>query len=363
MKIAIIHDVLVEFGGAERVLQSLLRLYPTAHVYTSYKDDAMVRAHFPFLSKTNLFCSPFQKIPFIQRAYLFQFAAPFVWKRLDLEQYDVVISSSAYLLANTIEVKHPVHIQYIHGPPKNLFHIGPKTQIQMLLPLSPLLAHAYRRSLGQYGNVAVCSKHIQETLRSICGISSEVIYPPVVVPTEHSRTGVGRYYVIISRIDASKGIEIAIQACNLLQVPLKIAGSSIDAQYEQHLHRIAGPTIEFLGFQDDAQQAILYRHAIALICTAGNEDFGITPVEAMAHGIPVIAYYGGGLKETVINKRTGIFYFEHSSASLMSVLKTFDPEKFNPGAIRQFAKKYSEVNFHKRIDAYIQQALLSHKER
>jgi glycosyltransferase involved in cell wall biosynthesis len=233
----------------------------------------------------------------------------------------------------------------------------------MILPLSPMLARLYKKSLRKYKNIIVCSKHIQQSLGNVCGVSSEVIYPPVIIPAQYHQTRQGLYYVIISRIDASKEIEIAIHACNVLRVRLKIAGVSIDVQYERYLRHIAGPTIEFLGFQDDAQQLELYRHAIALLFTARSEDFGITPVEAMAHGVPVIAYCGGGVKETVIDKKTGVFYSEHSVAALVTVLETFNPKRFNPIFIRRHAEHYSEANFHKHMGLYIQNALLNRKNR
>jgi glycosyltransferase involved in cell wall biosynthesis len=205
----------------------------------------------------------------------------------------------------------------------------------MILPLSPMLARLYKKSLRKYKNIIVCSKHIQQSLGNVCGVSSEVIYPPVIIPAQYHQTRQGLYYVIISRIDASKEIEIAIHACNVLRVRLKIAGVSIDVQYERYLRHIAGPTIEFLGFQDDA----------------------------MAHGVPVIAYCGGGVKETVIDKKTGVFYSEHSVAALVTVLETFNPKRFNPIFIRRHAEHYSEANFHKHMGLYIQNALLNRKNR
>ncbi len=360
MRIAIVHDTLTEFGGGERVVQALLDMYPQAHVYTAFTDHAVVWKFFPELSADRLHTSWVQHTKLTSRGYLFQFLSSFIWKSFTLEQYDVVISSSAFFLSNTIRVTRPVHIQYIHCPPKNIFGLSVQTPIQKIIRYSSLVAKQYRLAIKSSPHVLVNSKHIQEELRRLFQVPSTVIYPPVYIPQTFERDKLQRYYLIVSRIDESKKIELAIQACNYLQLPLKIVGKSNDDRYERYLRSIAGPTIEFMGFCDDWAIRNLYKNSIAFLFTPPCEDFGIAPVEAMGYGVPVIAYYGGGVKETVIQGKTGMFFYQHTAQALIRTLHKFQSKKFNPSLIHQYVKKFNQRKFKKKIEAYVERAVSNH---
>jgi len=349
MKIAIAHDSLCEFGGAERVLQSLLRLYPDAHVYTAYQDDRFVKNFFPSLSGRNLFVSPIQQLRLAQWGYLFQFLMPICWRTFNFEGYDAVISSSSYLLSNTIRVKKPVHIQYILGPPKNIFDLASPNPTQKVIPYTTYLAKQYENALNQGMCVVSISHHIQQLLNHMFKIHSDIIYPPVTIPRHAPSSHVGSYYLTVCRLDDTKEIEILIFACSKLSVPLKIVGSGTDNQYIHYLHSLAGPTIEFLGFQNDSKIRQLYKHAIAFLFSPRAEDFGIAPVEAMAHGVPVIAYHGGGAKETVIEGQTGAFFYSYTPNALVRAIRRYTPERFNRQTLYNYAKQFNEQRFHKEM--------------
>jgi len=354
MKVAITHDILVEYGGAERVLQSLLHIYPEAHIYTAYLEESVLDKFSPPLLRKNIHVIPTKRFGLEPISYLFQPLSPLFWKSLQLEAYDIVISNSAFFLCNTINVWHPLHIQYVLCPPKNIFDLVSKTPMQKIINYAPFLARHYVGALRRYPYVIADSKHIQSLLRRISGVSATVIYPPVQVPRSYHRSKHRDYYLIVSRIDEQKDIEIAIEACSRLRVPLKIVGSASDGNYIPKLRKIAGPTIEFLGFLEDTKIYHLYERAIAFLFTPKSEDFGIAPVEAMAHGVPVIAYHGGGVKETVADGITGKFYYTHSTEALMRVIRQFDSMRYSPSVLHAAAQTYSVSSFENHLRQYVQ---------
>ncbi|MBI4065117.1 glycosyltransferase [Candidatus Gottesmanbacteria bacterium] len=359
MKIAIVHDSLVEFGGAERVLLALLELYSDAHVYTGYADKAFVQTFFPDLEWSRVHPSWVNGTIIAKHGSLFQCISPFVWRSFNLEQYDVVISATSYLAANMVVVKKPAHIQYIQSLPKNLFGLDPTFWLQKIVPYSWFVTKLFRRSLLSTPHIITNSEHTRHVLYEKTGVWSTVIYPPVDIPRSLPKRKRLQYYVCVSRIDRAKSLEISIEACTRLKLRLKIVGTTNEPKYEEYLRSIAGPTVEFLGFLSDEETHKLYMSAIAFIFPAKNEDFGIAPIEAMAHGVPVIAYHGGGLKDTVIPGKTGTFFYEHSGDSLVNVLRTFRRESFSASKLYKYAQLFSKQTFKDQINQYIHHIMTS----
>ena len=356
MKVAITHDILVEFGGAERVLQSLLHIYPGAKIYTAYLDRLVLENFTPPLSPKNIFVIPTRLFGLKPSSHIFQLLMPFLWQSLNLEENDVVISSSSFFMSNIIRVRRPLHIQYIHCPPKNIFGLSSKTPLQKLINYAPLLKRQYVWALRQYPHIVVNSRYTQRVLRRISGVASTIIHPPVYVPASFPQTSQRDYFLIVSRLDKLKNIEMAIRACIKLGVPLKIVGEASDGNYLPQLRQIAGPNIEFLGFKKDTDVRALYRRAIAFIFTPRTEDFGIAPVEAMAYGVPVIAYFGGGAKETIIHKKTGVFYFQYTQEALVRAILMLRSIRFSPSYIHAAAKKFDMIQFERRMSQYTKES-------
>lgn len=357
MKVALIHDSLVEFGGSERILRILLQVYPDAHVYTAFAAKKFLTQHFPRLPADRLHTSWIQPLPFTNHTSLVQALAPAIWSRFDLSGYDVVISHAHHLMCNLVDAHTAVHISYIPSPPKNIAGLAPATPLQAVIPYHRYIRPRYRQALASTPYVLTNSRHMQKILHAMYNVSATVIYPPVDVPKRHRAPRGGRWYLMVTRMEPDKSIEIAIRAANILRIPLKIAGISNTPPYERYLRSIAGPTVEFLGFQPDAEISKLFAHSIAFLFPSKNEDFGIAPLEAAAHGVPVIAYYGGGAKETIIEGKTGLFFRHHTPESLADGVLRLKRKKFIPDVLIKHAIPFNENRFRKEFSSYVASAL------
>lgn len=354
MKIAIVHDSLVEFGGAERVLLAMLATFPSADLYTSVADRPLAQKYF---SSHRIVTLPIPQSYFYHHTSLFQIMAPVIWKTLNFEGYDLVIASAGHLMANLVHVEKPVFVQYIHSPPKNIFSLEDPTPLQRAIPYAPFIKRAYIHALHAARGIMTNSLHTQDTIQAIGGMSSVCIYPPVSIPRRPPKKKQGDYFFIVSRLDRSKSIELAIEACNKLGEHLYIVGVSNEPAYERYLHQIAGPTIKFVGFQPDERLDEYYAHAKAFLFTPKNEDFGIAPVEAMAHGVPVVAYYGGGAKETVTEGETGVFFRQHSSAALIKALRRFHWQDYDASLLYARAKQLDKRIFQRELRKVVSEVL------
>ena len=170
------------------------------------------------------------------------------------------------------------------------------------------------------------------------------------VPNSKVPSTEGDYFLIVSRLSAYKNIDLAIRACNQLRRPLKIVGAG---RQEKYLKSLAGPTIEFLGFVDEFQLNKLYQGCLAFLYTTADEDFGLTPLEANAHGKPVIALRSGGVKETMVEGQTALFFEEPTTASLIAALNAFDPKLFSAAALTANAQRFSQERFQKELKEFI----------
>jgi len=345
MRIALIQDILTETGGTERVLQSLTKVFPNAHVYTLCYNNKILKHLFPHLRPSAVHASWAQNTPLAARGSLLQCLSPFLWRAFDFTQYDVVISNPNYFMSNLICLGGFVHIQYIHSPPKNLYGLCAPAPLQRFIPYAPILRTLYTQAVKSTPYVVVSSQHRKTMLYNLFGIKATLIYPPVQIPDRIPPKSRGLYYLCISRIDPDKSLDLVVEACSRLRLPLKIVGTGTDTSYATRLRKIAGPSIEFLGFLSDHDIYKLYASAIAFLFPSKDEDFGIAPIEAMAHGVPVIAYNGGGAKETLLHGKTGEFFYQHSERALAKLLQHFQPEQFTTKILYEHARKFSEEHF------------------
>ncbi len=341
-------------GGTERVLYTLLKIFPQADVYTLSTSESALQ--YLKLNARNLYSAPINKIKLLEnKNSIIQLLAPLFWSSLKLKDYDLVISSSSFGLANTVITRSVPHIQYIHSYPKNLYDSSEKLIFQKFFPYHLFLRKIYEEAIHSSPFILTNSRHMKSLLKKMFNITSKVIYPPVNISNNPPMIKSRDYFLYIGRLDKTKSIDLSIMACNKLKLPLKIIGEGPDLN---RLRRMSGPTIEFLGFIPDRQLRKYYEKTIAFLFCAKNEDFGIAPLEALANGVPVIAYYGGGLKETIQNYKTGIFFYNHKVESLIKVIKCLDEYNFAPDYLRKYAKKYSEDRFIIEFKNYIKEYVL-----
>jgi glycosyltransferase involved in cell wall biosynthesis len=304
LSVAVVHDSFIYLGGAERVLESMLELFPQADVYIPlisrpYLQKLQTR-HRVFTSALNHIRPPEKYLSWLKPLVLMY------WADLNLNKYDLVLSSSHSFSAKSVKVGQPtVHLSYIHTPPRYLYSEFNEMSWLKKAPFKWLsagvLAWLRRQDVRTARRVNVLianSKTTQARIKKYYQRQSLVIYPPVQLPSfMPPRSTKPSYYLFHSRLVKQKGAELVISTFNQLGKPLMVVGTGPE---EKRLKSIATKNITFLGFVPDNQLAKLYAKTKALIYTSIDEDFGLVPVEAMAHGVPVIAFNSGGVRETVL---------------------------------------------------------------
>ncbi len=367
MKIALVHDQLQEFGGAERVLVALHDLFPDAVVYTSFYSPKTLGNHAKKFVGWNIKTSWAARIPFLNKLYSpLRFITPYIWESFDFSDYDLVISSSgSYMCKGVITRKPTRHISYIHHPPRYLYgyETGTLNELRkytLFKMYAGFLNHFLRiwdfSSSQRPDQIIVNSLETQKRVQKFYKRDSVVIYPPVAIPEKINPADYKpEYYITISRLQFAKHIDVLIKAANKKKFPLKVVGIGRD---EKYLRGIAGPTVEILGSVPDEKLEYLFQHAKAFLFAAKDEEFGIAPIEAMGRGIPVIAYESGGLIETVEDGKTGYLFDElneDSVISKVSKLENLSDREYQKMRInaRAAAEKYSLKNFNQQVIEFI----------
>ncbi|MFA9289113.1 MAG: glycosyltransferase [Weeksellaceae bacterium] len=363
MKIAIVHDQLQEFGGAERVLVALKDIFPEADVYTSFYNPETLGIHAEQFKDWNIITSWADKVPFLKKLYSpLRFITPLLWEPFDFRSYDLVISSAgSYMCKGIITRPETLHICYLHHPPRYLYNYETAIEWQKHLIIKiygNIINHDLR--IWDYlssQRVDYFVANSEETKRRVVKLyrrDADVIYPPVSIPATSNLqlpTSNDGYYITTSRLARAKHIDVLIEAANKQKFKLKIIGKGRDADY---LKSLAGPTVEFLENVTDEQFADIYRGAKAYLFAAVDEEFGIAPIEAMGHGIPVIAYASGGLIETVQEGKNGYLYHDLSPTALIEkikILESLSEKEYTAMSkhARTSAEQYSFENFKKQL--------------
>ncbi len=365
MKVALVHDYLNQMGGAERVLMAFHEIFPDAPIYTSIYDPQRVD---PAFQKMDIRTSFMQKFPLVTKhhqPYLPFY--PFAMESLNLRGYDLVLSSSSAFAKGVITRPETMHICYCHTPMRWCWNYDEYVEREQLGGMArrvlPFLITGLRiwdqtnsmRVDHFIANSPVIAERIQKYYRR------EAVFIPPPVDAQRfsfdSTTQPEDYFLILSRLIPYKRIDLAIQACNKLHLPLVIIGGGRD---EERLKKMAGPTIRFLGRLSDAEVLHYYAHCRAFLFP-GEEDFGITPLEAQASGRPVIAYGAGGALASVVDGVTGIFFKQQTVESMANVLATFDERAFDPQTIRNHALEFDTPRFHRRIQQFIEAKMSTRK--
>lgn len=369
MKVAIVHDQLQEFGGAERVLVSLKKIFPEADVYTSFYNPEMLGIHRENFNGWNIITSWADKIPFLKKLYSpLRFLTPLIWESMNLNKYDLVISSSgSYMCKGVVTRPETLHISYLHHPPRYLYYYETAVEWQKYWPIKVygnLINHDLRQwdylSSQRVDHFIANSEETRLRVQKFYRRDAEVIYPPVDIPDTQSiknwKLEIGNYYITVSRLARAKHVNVLIEAANTYGFKLKVVGTGRD---ESYLKSIAGPTVEFVGSVTDSELTDLYKNAKAFLFSSVDEEFGIAPIEAMGYLLPVIAFASGGLKETVKEGENGYLFNKLDKESLIEKIKLLEklaPEKYLQmrNSARNTSEKYSQENFKKNILNFVQ---------
>lgn len=359
MKVALIHDHLAQDGGAEKVLKVLCDIFPEAPIYTLLYEKENVSKNF---KDKHIETSIIQRMPGGVKHYRWYLPfMPIAVEFFDLSDYDLVISDASAFAKGVITHTDTLHICYCHTPTRYLWSDSHKyikelnynKYFKKLISLLLSYLRIWDRAAADRVDVYIAnSKFIAQRIRKYYKREATVIYPPVDLDNFYISEKIDDYFLAGGRLVPYKRFDLVIEAFVKTGKKLKIFGSGDDLG---RLKTIAGDAknIEFLGRVDDAMQAKLYSECQAFI-NPQEEDFGITPVESMASGRPVIAFGSGGVKESVINHVTGEFFNEQNPEALVRILDKFNVNNYNSKIIRQQAEKFSTEIFKSELKKFIE---------
>ena len=358
MKIALVHDYLVQYGGAERVLEAFAEIFPKAPIYTMVYDKKLMGKAF---SGKKISTSFLQKIPLVGSHHrLFPLLMPMAIEQFDLSKYDVVLSDSNSYAKGAITMPHTLHITYCHTPMryawddchKYLREFKYSNLTKKFVPFAMNYIRMWDKiSADRPDKYIANSKFVASRIKKYYNKNASIINPPVSAEKFHISKNAEDYYLMVGRALPYKRFDIAVKAFNELKFPLKIIGKGPEMN---KLKKYANSNIEFLGYLNDKEISDYYSKCKAFIFPP-EEDFGITPLEAMASGRPVIAFRGGGALETVVENKTGLFFNEQTPRSIMDIIKDFDSRKFNPKEIRNRALDFDRELFKKKIKKFVEE--------
>ena len=367
MKVALVHDYLNQMGGAERVVLAFHEIFPDAPIYTSIYDPKRVDPAFQKMDIRTSFMQNFPLVTKHHQPYLPFY--PFAMEKLDLRGYDLVLSSSSAFGKGVITKPETMHICYCHTPMRWCWNYDEYVEREQLGKVARSILPFMITGLRTWDQTSAMrvdyfianSPAVAQRIQKYYRREAVIIPPPVEAscfvfdPTAQPED----YFLIVSRLIPYKRIDLAIEACNRLHLPLIIIGSGRD---EGRLKKLAGPTIRFLGRLSDAEVLSYYTHCRAFLFP-GEEDFGITPLEAQASGRPVIAYGAGGAPASVVDGVTGVFFHQQTVESLTDVLASFNQWAYDPQTIRNHALEFDMPRFHRRILQFIEAKLSEGKKQ
>lgn len=365
-KIAIAHDWLTNMGGAEKVVINFKQIYKEAPIYTvSYNEKNLDKE----LKNIDVRTSFIQNLP--KGNVKHQMYLPFMptaWEQFDFNEYDVVLSSSSSCAKGIITSPDTVHICYCHSPMRYAWEFyNEYMEREKMGKIKKFLVKYIMNYIRIWDRVSADrvdyyianSKNVAKRIYKHYGIQADVIHPPVKGSYFNISDVDEDYFLMVSRLVPYKRVDLAVEAFNELGLPLVVIGGG--SQLE-NLKSIAKPNVKIMGRQPDEVIKEHYSKCRAFIFP-GEEDFGITPLEAQASGRPVIAYGKGGALETVIDDQTGVFFEEQTVESLKNAILKFETLHWDKQKIRKHALEFDEKIFKEKISKYVELKYEKHKEK
>lgn len=361
MKIALVHDYLNDFGGAERVLRVLADMYPDAPIYCAFKvsgstaereffDRKIRESRWAWLIRHWRLYSPLR------------FLLPLIWRSIDLSDFDVVITSCSGYIARGFRVsKKTKVIAYCHTPPRFLYGFETSIDMQKHWPVrvyAVIVNHFLRLfdfwSAQKVDEWIVNSENVRRRVAKFYRKDSKIIYPPVEVEKiikASENVKKENYFLIVSRLVGAKGLEKTVVAAKNLRFNLKIVGGS--AGYSKVENDLKKLKAELLGQVSDDKKYEIYAKAYGFIALARQEDFGMTVVESQAAGTAVIAFNGGGFRESVIDGKTGILINDTDERTIEKAMKHFNSIKWDRKELQKNARRFSREKFESQISELV----------
>jgi glycosyltransferase involved in cell wall biosynthesis len=358
LRVALVHDWLTNQGGAERVLWAFHQAYPDAPIYTSvYNAAAMTQ-----FAQCDVRTSFLQNWPLAQKKHqLYPKLRQIAFESFDFSEYDVVLSTSSAESKGVITGTNTLHISYLHTPTRyywsdyDRYLASPgfgwmNPIVRFILPRMISSLRHWDYAAAQRPDILLAnSQYVAARIKKYYGLKAAIIYPPVSVDRFRSDVPKEDYYIVVSRLIPYKRVDLAVVAARDNDLPLIVIG---DGSERAKLELVAGPKTKFLGRLSDEEVAQYYERAKGFIFTA-EEDFGITPLEAQAAGMPVLAFGKGGALETIIDGKTGMFFKEQTRESVTEALALFEKQQFKASDCREQAQKFSEERFINEIQAEV----------
>jgi len=359
MRVAIVHDFLMQMGGGEKVVEVLHGMFPDAPIYTSVYDPNAMPAYY---RTWDIRTSFMQRLPLKHITHrLALMLYPMAFESFDLSQYDLVISSSSAFAKGVITQPHTLHLCYTHAPMRYAWSARTYLCNERASRLARLLLAPGLHYLRLWDVIATSrvdrfianSNAVQQRIEKFYRQPSDVVFPPVDTSRFSISPEVEDYYIIVSRFVPYKRLDLAVEAFTRLGLPLKVVG---EGRQKEALQVHAGKNVEFLGRVDDLELPRLLARARAYIMP-GEEDFGIAPVEANACGRPVIAYAAGGALDTQCHGVTGVLFREQTVESLCDAVREAERIHFDPKVIRDCALQFDTCAFEANIRRIISSEL------
>jgi len=358
LKVALAHDYLNQEGGAERVARVFCDTYPDSPLYTSLYDAAAMD---PSWRDRDIRTSFMQRLhPSLRVAKGLLPLYPFAFEAFDVSDYDVVLSSSSTFAKGIQTGPKTCHVCYCHSPARYawMYHdyvsamrLGRAGRAVLPAVVSPLRVWDFTAA-QRVDHFIANSRNTAARIAKFYRRESTVLHPPIDVESFAPASSTAPYFLVLARLLPYKRIDVAVEAFNRLGWPLLIVGDGPDAA---RLRGLAGPTVRFAGRVDDAEARHHLRHCRALIWP-GEEDLGIAPLEALASGRPVMAYRAGGAVETLVEGVTGRFFDRQTPYALMDVLRSFDPDGYDPAVLRAHVAEFDVRIFKRRLRQFVETA-------
>jgi len=363
MKIALVHDYLIRFGGGERVFLNLRKIFPKAEIFTLLYNSEKMGRYFP---NTKIHTSFLQNFPLSQKHHrLLSPLMPAAVESLDLRDFNLVISSSSAFIKGLVLRPKTIHICYCHNPARFLWDYALQYDGGPLF-LKKILFHYLRMwdksAASRVDYFIANSKATAQRIKKYYNQEAKVIYPPVNLRTRplNEARPLNKYFLIVSQLTPYKRIDLAIKTFNRLELPLIIIGQGRD---KKRLQKIARSNIKFLGWQPDQVVRQYLQNCLAFIFP-GEDDFGIAPVEAMSFGRPVLAFRQGGATETILEGITGEFFDDPVTESLADGIRRLlmNLDNYSSLVIKKRAEKFSLERFEREIKEFVIEVVESEKK-